>query len=51
MIYAFNIILTFGITALLFDMIFKVLPDARIKWGHVRAGALLQPFFLWQANF
>ena len=39
MIYVFNVLLTFGITALLFGMIFKVLPDARIKWKHVRAGA------------
>jgi membrane protein len=38
-VYAVNIIITFGITALLFAMIFKVLPDARIKWSHVRAGA------------
>jgi membrane protein len=39
MVYIFNLILTFGITALLFAMIFKVLPDARIQWRHVRAGA------------
>jgi len=40
MVYIFNVILTFGITALLFAMIFKVLPDARVKWKHVRAGAI-----------
>ena len=39
MVYIFNLILTFGITSLLFGMIFKVLPDARIEWKHVRAGA------------
>jgi membrane protein len=39
MVYTFNLILTFGITSLLFGMIFKILPDARIKWRHVRAGA------------
>lgn len=39
MIYFFNLILTFGITSLLFGMIFKVLPDARIQWKHVRVGA------------
>lgn len=38
-VYSVNVIITFGITALLFAMIFKVLPDARIKWKHVRAGA------------
>jgi membrane protein len=39
MVYIFNLILTFGITSLLFGMIFKVLPDARVQWKHVRAGA------------
>jgi len=39
MVYIFNLILTFGITALLFGMIFKVLPDAHIQWKHVRVGA------------
>lgn len=38
-VYVFNVILTFIITSLLFGMIFKVLPDARVKWKHVRAGA------------
>ena len=39
-VYTVNVIITFGITALLFAMIFKVLPDARIKWRHVSAGAV-----------
>lgn len=39
MIYVFNLVLTFAVTAFLFAMIFKILPDARIKWLHVRAGA------------
>jgi membrane protein len=39
-VYTVNVIITFGITALLFALIFKVLPDARIKWKHVRAGAI-----------
>jgi membrane protein len=38
-VYSFNVLLTFGITSLLFGMIFKVLPDAHIAWKHVRAGA------------
>jgi membrane protein len=38
-IYIFNLVLTFGVTAFLFAMIFKVLPDARVQWQHVRAGA------------
>jgi len=37
--YGFNLAFTFLITSFLFAIIFKVLPDARIKWRHVRAGA------------
>jgi len=40
MVYTVNLVITFGITVLLFAMIFKVLPDARIRWKHVRAGAI-----------
>jgi membrane protein len=38
-IYIFNLIVTFLITSLLFGMIFKVLPDAKVEWKHVRVGA------------
>jgi membrane protein len=38
-LYVINLIITFLITSLLFGMIFKVLPDARIEWKHVRVGA------------
>ncbi|MEI9946234.1 MAG: YihY/virulence factor BrkB family protein [Chitinophagaceae bacterium] len=37
--YAVNLVLNFLITSFLFALIFKVLPDAKIKWKHVRAGA------------
>ncbi len=37
--YTFNLVFTFLITSFLFGLIFKVLPDAKIKWRHVRAGA------------
>ncbi len=37
--YSVNLLVTFLMTALLFGLIFKVLPDARIKWRHVKAGA------------
>jgi len=37
--YGFNLLLTFLITSFLFAIIFKVLPDARIKWKHIRIGA------------
>ena len=39
-VYTFNLVLTFFITAFLFGIIFKLLPDARIKWKDVRAGAI-----------
>ncbi|MBS1917606.1 MAG: YihY/virulence factor BrkB family protein [Bacteroidetes bacterium] len=38
-VYSFNILLTFLITSFLFAIIFKFLPDAKIRWRHVRAGA------------
>jgi membrane protein len=37
--YIINLVVSFFITSLLFGLIFKVLPDARIEWRHVRAGA------------
>lgn len=38
-VYILNLALTFIITVFIFAAIFKVLPDARIKWKHVRIGA------------
>ena len=38
-VYIVNTLITFGITSLLFALIFKVLPDARVKWSNIRAGA------------
>jgi membrane protein len=38
--YGVNLLLTFVITTLLFCVIFKVLPDARIKLRHVLPGAI-----------
>lgn len=40
LVYGSNVALTFLITAFLFGLIFKVLPDAKIKWKAVRAGAI-----------
>ncbi|HRQ52131.1 MAG TPA: YihY/virulence factor BrkB family protein, partial [Agriterribacter sp.] len=37
--YVFSVLLSFVITSFLFGLIFKVLPDAKIEWRHVRAGA------------
>ena len=39
--YIINLILTLGISTLIFGVIFKVLPDAKIKWRDVFAGALI----------
>jgi len=39
LLYILNIVLTLGITTVLFAGIFKVLPDARIKWKDVWIGA------------
>jgi membrane protein len=39
LVYILNLLMTYIITALIFAAIFKVLPDARIKWKHVRIGA------------
>lgn len=51
MVYVFNVILTFGITTLLFAMIFKILPDARIQWKHVRAGAFTTAILFMAGKF
>jgi membrane protein len=41
LIYLFNLLLTFGVITLLFGIIFKVLPDARIKWKDILTGAIV----------
>jgi len=38
-VYVVNLVITFFMTSLLFGLIFKVLPDAKIEWRHVSAGA------------
>ena len=38
--YIINLVLTLGITTLLFGGIFKVLPDAKIKWKDIWPGAI-----------
>ena len=40
MVYIINLLVSFFITVLLFAAIFKVLPDARIKWRHIMAGSI-----------
>ena len=36
-----NFIISLGVISLLFAMIFKILPDAKIKWKHVWLGSLV----------
>lgn len=38
--YVLNFVITFIIVTIIFGIIFKVLPDAKIAWGNVRAGAI-----------
>ncbi|MDQ2718383.1 MAG: YihY/virulence factor BrkB family protein [Bacteroidota bacterium] len=38
--YIINLVINFGVISLLFGVIFKVLPDAKIKWKDVMAGAI-----------
>ncbi len=39
--YVVNQLITFGVISLIFGVIFKVLPDAKIKWKDVRSGAMV----------
>lgn len=40
-VYMFNLLITFVTTTLLFGIIFKVLPDAKIRWKDVLTGAIV----------
>jgi membrane protein len=51
MVYIVNFIVTFFITAFLFGIIFKVLPDARIKWKDVRAGSVTTALLFMGGHF
>lgn len=41
LVYILNLVLTFIISTFIFGAIFKVLPDARVKWKHVWVGAVV----------
>jgi membrane protein len=36
-----NLLVSLGVVTLLFAMIFKILPDAQVRWNHVWVGALM----------
>ena len=38
--YIINLVISFVVTTLLFGVVFKVLPDAKIKWKDVMAGSI-----------
>jgi membrane protein len=51
LIYVINLIVTFIVTTVLFGIIYKVLPNAEIKWKDVAAGALFTAFIFMLAKF
>ena len=50
-VYVLNLLLSFVITAFIFGIIFKVLPDAKVEWRHVRVGAFTTAFFFMAGKF
>ncbi len=50
-VYILNLIFTFLVAAFIFAAIFKVLPDARIKWKHVWVGAFVTSFLFMVGKF
>ena len=51
LVYILNLVLTFLVTAFIFAAIFKVLPDARVKWKHVRIGAFVTAILFMAGKF
>ena len=51
LVYILNIIITYLISSFIFAAIFKVLPDARIKWRHVWVGAFVTAFLFMLGRF
>jgi membrane protein len=51
LVYIINLILTFLISTFIFGALFKVLPDARVDWKHVRMGAIVTAFLFLIGKF
>ncbi|MCW3073244.1 MAG: YihY/virulence factor BrkB family protein [Flaviaesturariibacter sp.] len=49
--YIINLVLTLAITTLLFAVIFRVLPDAKIKWKDVWVGSIVTSLFFLLGKF
>jgi len=50
-IYVINLVLTLGVITFLFAIIFKVLPDAKIKWKDVTIGAIVTALLFMLGKF
>jgi membrane protein len=50
-IYVVNLLLTFCVITLLFGIIFKVLPDAKIRWKDVLTGAIVTAVLFMAGKF
>jgi len=50
-VYTINVSITFVVTTSIFAVIFKVLPDAKIKWVDVFAGAIATTLFFMLGKF
>lgn len=50
-LYIINTVVTLIVTTLIFGAIFKILPDAKIKWGDVFAGAVTTAILFMLAKF
>lgn len=51
LIYAVNLVITLLVTTFLFAIIYKVLPDAKVKWRDVGAGAIFTAILFNIAKF
>lgn len=49
--YIFNLVLSFAVISTLFAVIFKVLPDAKIKWRDVISGSFATAFLFMLGKF
>jgi membrane protein len=49
--YIINLAITFAVVTTLFGVIFKVLPDAKVKWKDVIAGAITTALFFMVGKF
>jgi len=49
--YIINLLLTLGVSALIFAVIFRVLPDAKIRWKDVLVGAIVTALLFMLGKF